>query len=92
MSLGFTKNGATGCEVIILFGALMDRFRALQARAKRAGHLPPKMRFLSAQALAMLEDDLWLDLAGRANEAARKLAGTSGNRRWRPDCAFRGWQ
>jgi threonine aldolase len=75
MSLGFTKNGATGCEVIILFGALMDRFRALQSRAKRAGHLPPKMRFLSAQALVMLEDDLWLELAGRANEAARKLAG-----------------
>ena len=44
------------------------------ARAKRAGHMPPKMRFLGAQMAAYLRDGLWLDLARRANASARRLA------------------
>ena len=36
--------------------------------------MPPKMRFLAAQAEAMLEDGLWLKLAGHANAMARDLA------------------
>ena len=44
------------------------------ARAKRAGHLPPKMRYISAQALALLGSDLWLQLARQANDAALMLA------------------
>lgn len=74
LSLGFTKGGALGCELICLFGDLQDRFDPLLARAKRGGHLPPKMRFLSAQALAMLDGDLWLTLAAHANHSARALA------------------
>lgn len=73
LSLGATKNGALGCEAIVLFGDARERFAELQARAKRSGHLPPKQRFLAAQMLAWLENDLWLDLAGRANASAQAL-------------------
>ncbi|MEM7328569.1 MAG: beta-eliminating lyase-related protein [Pseudomonadota bacterium] len=73
LTLGLTKTGAIGCEIILLFGDMRQRFAALQARAKRSGHMPPKMRFLAAQAEAMLTDGLWLDLAGQANGAASRL-------------------
>ncbi|MAK60383.1 MAG: threonine aldolase [Ponticaulis sp.] len=73
LTCGATKNGAMGCEAIILFGDMRDRFFELQTRAKRAGHMPAKMRFLAAQMSAYLEDDLWLTLAGQANAAAREL-------------------
>jgi threonine aldolase len=74
MSFGATKNGGAGCEAIVLFGRTRERFGELQARAKRSGHMPPKMRFLGAQMAAYLQDDLWLDLARRANASARQLA------------------
>ncbi len=74
MSFGATKNGAMGCEAIILFGAARERFNDLRTRAKRAGHMPPKMRFLAAQMCAYLKDGLWLDLAGRANKSALDVA------------------
>ncbi len=74
LTLGLTKTGAIGCEIIILFGALRTKFAELQARAKRAGHMPPKMRFLAAQAEAMLSDGLWLELADQANTYARRIA------------------
>lgn len=74
LTLGLTKTGAMGCEIILLFGAAKAKGRELQARAKRSGHMPPKMRFLAAQAEAMLEGGLWLDLAARANQMAQKLA------------------
>ena len=38
-----------------------------ELRRKRGAHLFSKHRFLSAQMLAYLTDDLWLDLARRAN-------------------------
>ncbi len=74
LTLGLTKTGAIGCEIILLFGPARSKARELRARAKRAGHMPPKMRFLAAQAVAMLSDGLWLELAGRANSRARQLA------------------
>jgi threonine aldolase len=74
LTFGLTKTGAIGCEVILLFGEARKKFGALQARAKRSGHMPPKMRFLAAQAHAMLEEGLWLQLAGQANARARELA------------------
>jgi threonine aldolase len=74
VSLGLTKTGAMGCEVILLFGSVRSRAGELLARAKRAGHMPPKLRFLSAQARALLEGDLWLQLAGEANAMAQSLA------------------
>ncbi|MEM7459816.1 MAG: beta-eliminating lyase-related protein [Pseudomonadota bacterium] len=73
LTFGLTKTGAIGCEVILLFGAMRARFEALKARAKRSGHMPPKMRFLAAQGEAMLHQGLWLDLASAANVQAKKL-------------------
>jgi threonine aldolase len=74
MSFGATKNGGAGCEAILLFGRMRDRLHELRVRAKRSGHMPPKMRFLGAQMAAYLKDGLWLELAGAANGAARQLA------------------
>lgn len=74
LSFGLGKAGALGAECIILFGHMQDRFAELEARRKRAGHMPPKHRYLAAQVLAMLEDDLCLDLARHANGQAQKLA------------------
>lgn len=76
LTLGLTKTGAIGCEIIILFGAMRARYSDLLARAKRSGHMPPKMRFLAAQATALLQDGLWLELAAKANAAARQLSNT----------------
>lgn len=74
LCLGLTKTGAIGCEIVILFGEARAKYAELQARAKRSGHMPPKMRYLAAQALALLEDGFWLDLAAGANRKARQLA------------------
>ncbi len=74
LTLGLTKTGAMGCEVILLFAGAREKAAELKLRAKRSGHMPPKMRFLAAQAEAMLAGDLWLDLAGHANRMARVLA------------------
>lgn len=72
LTFGASKNGALAAEAVIFFDpALAENFLY---RRKRAGHLFSKMRFLSAQLLAMLEDDLWLKLARQANARARALA------------------
>lgn len=74
LTLGLTKAGAMGCEIILLFGDARQKFGELKARAKRSGHMPAKMRFLAAQANGLLAQNLWLDLAGRANDLAQQLA------------------
>ena len=74
LTFGLTKTGAMGCEIIILFGQMRAKFPELQTRAKRSGHMPPKMRYLAAQAEAMLTDGLWLSLAATANKQATRLA------------------
>lgn len=71
LSLGGTKNGLLGVEAVILFDpATAWEF---QLRRKRGGHLLSKHRYLSAQMLAWLKDDLWLTLARQANAAAARL-------------------
>jgi threonine aldolase len=74
LTLGLTKTGAIGCELIVLFGKAREKFPELRVRAKRAGHMPPKMRYLAAQAEAMLTGGLWLELAGHANAMAAQLS------------------
>ncbi|MDX1292258.1 MAG: beta-eliminating lyase-related protein [Hyphomonas sp.] len=74
LTFGLTKTGAMGCEIILLFGKAREKMRELEARAKRSGHMPPKMRYLAAQAEAMLADGLWLDLSAAANARAEQLA------------------
>lgn len=69
--LGGTKNGLMGVEAVIFFNPA--QYWEAQLRRKRAGHLWSKHRFLSAQMLAWLEDDLWLGLARHANEMAAQL-------------------
>lgn len=72
LAFGATKNGALAAEAVVVFRPeLAEDF---VYRRKRAGHLFSKMRFLSAQLEAYLEEGLWLGLAGRANASARRLA------------------
>ncbi len=73
LSLGFTKAGAMGAEAVILFGSNADMFDDFEARRKRAGHMPPKQRFVAAQVVALLQNNLWLELAEHANTMAQKL-------------------
>jgi threonine aldolase len=40
---------------------------------KQVNQLASKMRFIAAQFLALLEDDLWIDLARHSNESAHAL-------------------
>jgi len=47
---------------------------AMERKRKRGGHLLSKMRYVSAQLLAMLDGDLWLELAAHANAMAARLA------------------
>jgi threonine aldolase len=78
MSFGFVKNGGMNAEALILFRSeLADE---IAVRRKRAGHLLSKGRFLAAQILAMLEDDLWLDNARAASAAAQTLAKAASQR------------
>ncbi|MFZ9708506.1 MAG: threonine aldolase family protein [Steroidobacteraceae bacterium] len=76
LSFGATKNGALSAEAVVFFDPA--RVADFEWRRKRAGHLLSKMRFVSAQLLAYLEDDLWLRLAGRANALARELGAAAG--------------
>lgn len=78
LSFGCVKNGGMGAEAIVFFHegfADVARYRR-----KRAGHLQSKGRFLAAQLLAMLEDDLWLANGRAANAAAAELAAAAGGR------------
>lgn len=82
LSFGCVKNGGMSAEAIVFFDpALADVARY---RRKRAGHLQSKGRFLAAQVLAMLEDDLWLANARAANAAAAEIAGACGARLMHP--------
>ena len=72
LSFGASKNGALAAEAVVVFEP--ELAAELAFRRKRSGHLWSKMRFLSAQLLAYLEDDLWLRNARHANAMARRLA------------------
>ncbi|WP_299360092.1 low specificity L-threonine aldolase [uncultured Paracoccus sp.] len=71
LSLGGTKGGCLALEAVVIF----DPARAgdFLFRRMRAGHLWSKHRFLAAQMLAWLDDDLWLGLARHANAMAAGL-------------------
>ena len=74
LSFGGTKNGLMGVEGVIFFDP--KHTWEFELRRKRGAHLFSKHRYLSAQMLAYLTDDLWLDLARRANgNFARLKAG-----------------
>ena len=82
LSFGCIKNGGMGADAVVFFDpALADVARY---RRKRAGHLQSKGRFLAAQVLALLEGNLWLDNARKANAAAQEIASACGSRLLHP--------
>lgn len=78
LSFGFVKNGGMSAECLVFFRPELARWTP--QRRKRAGLLLSKGRFLAAQVLAHVEDDLWLDCARAANEGAALLARAAGGR------------
>ena len=72
VSLGGTKNGCLAAEAVLVLNPEAVS-RPLFVR-KLDAQLPSKMRFTSAQLLALLEDDLWRETAGHANAMAAALA------------------
>ncbi|MDO6586164.1 beta-eliminating lyase-related protein [Salipiger sp. 1_MG-2023] len=68
---GGTKNGLMGVEAVIIFDpAKAEEF---EYRRKRGAMLFSKHRYLAAQMDAYLRDDLWSDLARRANARGDQL-------------------
>ncbi|MDO5017087.1 MAG: aminotransferase class V-fold PLP-dependent enzyme [Porphyromonas sp.] len=72
MVLGGTKNGLMGAECVVVF----DPELATEARyaRKQACQLASKMRYISAQFIAYLTDELWKKSAAHANDMAQRLA------------------
>jgi len=71
LSLGGTKNGALyGEAVVVLAPEAVDGLAYLR---KMTMQLASKMRFVSAQLLALLENDLHVRSAGHANAMAARL-------------------
>jgi threonine aldolase len=79
MSFGFIKNGGMNAEALIFFDPA--KAEAVPRLRKRAGHLLSKGRYLAAQILAMLDNDLWIANARAANAAAAALAEAAGSQR-----------
>lgn len=73
LSFGASKNGCMAAEALVIFNQPQWRETAERLR-KRSGHLLSKMRYVSAQLLAYLENDRWLDMATHANLQAAKFA------------------
>jgi len=71
-TFGFSKNGAMQTEAIVILNPTLGE--TLDFTVKRGMQYFSKCRFLSAQAEAMLTDDLWLINGGHANSMASHLA------------------
>lgn len=71
VSFGGAKNGMMYGEAVVY----LDRSRATYAPfvRKQVTQLPSKVRYVSAQFIALLTDDLWIANATHANEMARLL-------------------
>jgi threonine aldolase len=71
LSFGGTKNGLLyGEAIVVLNPSVSDGLVFLR---KLNMQLASKMRFVSAQLIALLSDDLWLRSASHANAMARRL-------------------
>ncbi|MEI8083150.1 MAG: beta-eliminating lyase-related protein, partial [Actinomycetes bacterium] len=71
VSFGGTKNGAMAAEAIVVLNP--DIASAVDFLRKSDMQLASKMRYLSAQLIALLTDDLWARNADNANAMARRL-------------------
>ncbi|WP_272599445.1 threonine aldolase family protein [Solirubrobacter phytolaccae] len=72
VSLGGTKIGLLAAEAVLVLNA--ELAPSLLYLRKQSMQLASKMRFVSAQLLALLEGDLWRRSAGNANAMAARLA------------------
>ena len=73
LSFGASKNGCMAAEALVFFNQPQLRETAERLR-KRSGHLLSKMRYISAQLLAYVENDRWLEMARHANRQAARFA------------------
>lgn len=72
LSFGGTKNGMMYGEAVVFFGkSLAKNFEFIR---KQGMQLTSKMRYISAQFSAFLDNDLWLKNALHANKMAQLLA------------------
>lgn len=72
LSLGGTKGGAMLAEAVVVLSP--ERVSGMTYLRKQSMQLASKMRFVSAQLLALFEGDLWRRNAEHANRMARRLA------------------
>ena len=73
LSFGASKNGCMAAEALVIFNQ-PDWYETAERLRKRSGHLLSKMRYVSAQLLAYVENDRWLDMARQANKQAARFA------------------
>jgi threonine aldolase len=71
LSFGGTKNGAMAAEAVVSF--MPGAAEHLRFIRKQSMQLASKMRFISAQFVALLSSDLWIRSARHANEMAHRL-------------------
>ena len=71
LCFGGTKNGAAAAELVVFFKKELSR--EFEYRVKQAGQLGSKSRFLAAQWVGLLKNEVWLGNAGHANAMAQKL-------------------
>ncbi|WP_127820167.1 threonine aldolase family protein [Microbacterium sp. CPCC 204701] len=71
LSFGGTKNGAMLGEAVVVLNPAASK--GLKFLRKLDMQLASKMRFVSAQLLALLEGDLWLRNASHSNAMAQRL-------------------
>jgi threonine aldolase len=72
LSFGGTKNGMMMGEAVISFRPEITE--NIHYFRKQSAQLASKMRYLSAQFIPYLANDLWLDNASKANRQAARLA------------------
>ncbi len=71
LSFGGTKNGLLFGECIVVLNDEVSE--GLHYLRKMNMQLASKMRFISAQFIALLDDDLWLRIASHSNSMAARL-------------------
>jgi threonine aldolase len=72
LCFGGTKNGTAAGELVVFFNK--ELAREFDYRAKQAGQLASKMRFLAAPWAGLLSGDAWIENARHSNRCARLLA------------------
>jgi threonine aldolase len=71
LTFGCTKNGVAVGEAVVFFDRALAR--DFEYRAKQAGQLASKLRFLAAPWVGLLQDGAWLRHAAHANAMAGRL-------------------